>query len=116
MDIKVNNGVAFIQSDDIIITDTQSALDLMATVRYEAGCDSIAISKTAVSEKFFDLSSGIAGEILQKFVNYRVRLAIIGDYSVYASKSLQDFIRESNKGSHIFFVENEDEAIMKLTY
>jgi len=116
VEIKVNNGIAVIQSDEIIITDTQSALDLMATVRYEAGCDSIAIYKTAVSEKFFDLSSGIAGDILQKFVNYRVKLAIIGDYSVYTSNSLKDFIRESNKGSHIFFVENEDEAIAKLAY
>jgi len=115
MDIKVKNGVAVIQSDEAIITDTQSALDLMATVRYEVGCDSIAISKAAVSEEFFVLSSGIAGDILQKFVNYRVRLAIIGDYSIYTSKPLKDFIYESNKCGHIFFTETENEAIAKLT-
>jgi len=115
MEIEVKNSVAVIQSDEVIVTDTQSALDLMATVRYEVGCDNIAISKTAVSEDFFVLSNGIAGEILQKFVNYRVKLAIIGDYSFYTSKPLKDFIYESNKGSHIFFVATENEAIAKLT-
>lgn len=112
------NGVeiAVVQSGEgeIIISDVRSALDLMAAVRYEFDCDRIAILKSAVKEDFFILSTGIAGEILQKFVTYRVKLAIIGDYSGYTSKPLQDFIYESNNGSHIFFIAAEDEAITKL--
>lgn len=119
MNIKcVNqNGVkiAIIESAELFITDTASALDLMATVRYEVHCDRIAIPKSCVTEDFFILSSGIAGEILQKFVTYHVKLAIIGDYSVYTSKPLRDFIYESNNGSHIFFVSTEDEAVVKLS-
>jgi hypothetical protein len=118
MRIETKNGVAIIinhTSDDLIITNAQSALDLMATVKYETGCDCIAISKSTVAEDFFALSTGIAGEILQKFVNYRVKLAIIGDFSRYTSKPLKDFMYESNKGSHIFFVASEDEAIAKLS-
>lgn len=114
MDIEIKNGAAIIHSDDILITDVQSALDLIATVRFETGCDCIAITKSAVVEDFFALSTGIAGAILQKFVTYRVKLAIIGDYSRYASKPLRDFIYESNNGSHIFFVETEEEAIERL--
>jgi hypothetical protein len=118
MQFEAKNGVAFIkneESDGLIITDAQSALDLMATVKYETGCDCIAISKSAITEDFFVLSTGIAGEILQKFVNYRVKLAIIGDFSRYTSKPLKDFIYESNNGSHIFFVGSEEEAIAKLS-
>ncbi len=115
MEIKPINGVAVIQSDEPVITDTQSALDLMSTVKYETGCERIAIPKAAVTEEFFVLSTGIAGEILQKFVTYRVSLAIIGDFSQYTSKPLRDFIYESNKGRHIFFVSTEEEAIAKLT-
>jgi hypothetical protein len=114
MTTQVKGGVAIIQSDAPVITDTQSALDLMATVKYETGCESIAVPKSAVSEDFFVLSTGIAGEILQKFVNYHVKLAIIGDFSGYTSKPLRDFIYESNKGSHVFFVATEQEALMKL--
>ncbi len=84
----VKNGVAIIQSDVPLITDTQSALDLIATVQYETGCDCIAIPKSAVAEKFFILSSGLAGEVLQKFVTYHVKVAIIGDFSRYTSKPL----------------------------
>ncbi len=115
MEIKAINGVAIIQSTEPIITDTQSALDLIATVKYETGCERIAISKSAVAEDFFKLSTGIAGDILQKFVTYHVALAIVGDFSQYTSKPLHDFIYESNKGSHVFFLSTEEEAIVKLT-
>jgi len=52
---------------------------------------------------------------LQKFSTYRVRLAIIGDFSKYTSKSLRDFIYESNKGKHICFVANTEDAIQMLS-
>ena len=115
MNIETKNGIAIIHTDDVVITDVQSALDLMATVRYETDCDRIAIPKSAVKEDFFVLSTSIAGEILQKFVTYQVKLAIIGDYTKYTSKPLRDFIYESNNGTHIFFVATEDEAIKKLS-
>jgi len=57
----------------------------------------------------------LAGEILQKFSNYRVRLAIVGDFSTFTSKSIKDFIYESNKGRHINFVSSLDEAIKVLS-
>jgi len=113
--IDVKNNVAVIQSDKVILTDAQSALDLIATVRYQSNCDRIAIPKSAVARGFFTLSNGIAGDILQKFVNYHVRLAIVGDFSMYTSKPLQDFIYESNKGTHIFFVADEADAVNRLT-
>ena len=115
MTIQAKNGVAIIQSEEPVIIDTQSALDLMATVKYETGRDCIAVPKSAVAKDFFVLSTGIAGEILQKFVTYHVKLAIVGDFSQYTSKPLRDFIYESNNGSHVFFVGTEDEAIAKLT-
>jgi hypothetical protein len=115
MTVLTENGVAIVRSDKPIVTDAQSALDLMATVKHETGCDRIAIQKSAVAEGFFVLSTGLAGEILQKFVTYHVKLAIFGDFSRYTSKPLRDFLYESNKGSHVFFVGTEEEAIEKLT-
>ncbi len=114
MNIQMKSGVAIIRSDALLITDTQSALDLMATVKYETDSDCIAIPKSAVAEEFFILSTGLAGEVLQKFVTYHVKLAIIGDYSRYTSKALRDFIYESNNGNHIFFVGTEEAAIQHL--
>ena len=56
----------------------------------------------------------MAGEILQKFINYRVKAAIYGDYSRYTSKPLRDFIYESNRGKDFFFVSSEEEAVRRL--
>lgn len=104
-----------VETEETLITDVQSALDLMATVRYETGADRMILPKVALDERFFVLSSGLAGDILQKFVNYQIKLAIVGDYSGYTSKPLRDFIYESNNGSHVFFVATVEEALEKLS-
>ena len=106
--------VAVVTAREKVITDTQSALDLIMTVKYDAGTNNILLDKKLIVEDFFILSTGMAGEILQKFVNYGVRCAIYGDFSRYTSKPLQDFIYESNKGRDVFFVATKEEAINKL--
>lgn len=112
---KNDKDIAVITTREVLITDVQSALDFLATVRYQTGCDRIVLDKSAVCEDFFDLKTRLAGEILQKFVNYYMRVAIVGDFSIYASRSLRDFIYESNKGNHVFFVQDEEEAIERLS-
>ncbi|MDR0445453.1 MAG: DUF4180 domain-containing protein [Oscillospiraceae bacterium] len=109
-----NGAVAVIHSDTPVITDTQSALDLAATLFYEHDCQSIVINKEAIIEDFFKLSTGVAGEITQKLVNFRFRLAIIGDFSGYTSKPLHDYIYECNKGHHLYFAGSEEAAVAKL--
>lgn len=107
--------IARVTSDSILIFDVDSALDLMASVHYQSGVRRLILDSSAIDERFFDLKTRLAGDILQKFVNYQTKLAIIGDFSVYTSKSLRDFIRESNSGSDIFFVGDEMEAITRLS-
>ena len=108
------NEIAIVNSEEVLISDVQSALDFMMSVNYETGSHSIIINKGAVIEDFFVLSTRIAGEILQKFITYQFKLVIVGDFSGYTSKPLKDFIYESNKGRDIFFVSAEEEAIKKL--
>lgn len=119
MRINVISGntadVANVIAEEKIITDGQSAIDLMMTVKYKTGIKNIAISKNLLTDKFFILSNGIAGEILQKFINYGFKIAIYGDYSKYTSKPLKDFIYESNTGKDVFFTDNLENAIRKLT-
>ena len=115
-EIIESNGlrIVIINSNVPIITVAQAALDLLAAVNYEDDSNLIAISKEAIIEDFFKLSTGLAGEILQKVVNYRKKLAVIGDFSCYKSKPLHDFIYECNHGRDIFFVRTEQEAIDRL--
>ena len=112
---KNNTEVAVLSSDELLITDAQSALDLIMTVKYETGCTNIAINKEAIVDDFFVLSTCLAGEILQKFINYGVRFAVYGDFSNYTSKPLKDFIYESNKGKDTYFQSAASLAVDKLT-
>lgn len=109
--IEVNEKViAIIKSEEVIISDVQSGLDVVMST----GSDLVAIYKESICEEFFDLKTGIAGEVLQKFANYQVKFAIIGDFSTYGSKALRDFIYECNNGSSVFFVGTEKEAMERL--
>ena len=78
--------VAVVTGEEKVITDAQSALDLIMTARYETGTNLIAVDKEAITEDFFVLSRGLAGEVLQKFINYEAKIAIFGDFSQYTSK------------------------------
>lgn len=112
---KSNIVCAAVSGEAPIITDAQSALDVLMSANYDVGTKNIVISKDLIAEDFFILSTGLAGEILQKYVNYGGRIAIFGDYSQYTSKPLKDFIYESNKGKDVFFVSTEEEAVHMLT-
>lgn len=112
--VRGGQAVVVLFSEEVLLTDVQTALDLMMSVQYETNGSRIALNKEAVDEAFFDLRSGLAGEVLQKFINYRMKLAVYGDFSVYTSKALRDFIYESNQGQDIFFAASRAEAIERL--
>jgi hypothetical protein len=108
----LNNGkiLAEILPETPLITEPGDILDMMADAGYNS-CDTIMIRRETFHPAFFDLKTGMAGEILQKFSNYRMKLAIIGDYTDITSKSLKDFIRESNRRGTINFVDTIDHAL-----
>jgi len=95
------------------IVEVGDILDMIAEIG-QNDCGDLIICDSALNKDFFDLKTGFAGEILQKFSNYRVRLAITGDFSKYPGKSLKDFIRECNRGNQIFFVPSAGEALIRL--
>lgn len=115
VDSRGDSRVAIIESGEVLVREVQDALDLMATVSYDTdGCNKLLMNKSLIDETFFDLKTKLAGDILQKYTNYRVKLAIIGDFGVYDSKSLKDFIYESNHGKQVFFLPDEKAGLHAL--
>ena len=92
---------------DNVLVDFPSAIP-------KIGSEVVEQYKESLDERFFDLKTGVAGEMLQKFSNYSFRLAIVGDFSCYASKSLRDFMYECNNGSLVFFVGGIQAAVDRL--
>ena len=77
----------------------------------------VAIPVERLSADFLTLSNRVAGNVIQKFVNYGVAVAFLGDVSeaVAASNALRDFVRESNRGRHVWFVADLAELETKLS-
>jgi hypothetical protein len=116
IEITTVNGkvISEIISDHVVVQNTQDALNIMADSGYQ-GASRIIMHEKNINPDFFDLKTRLAGDILQKFSNYRARLAIVGDFSKYSSKSLKDFIFESNKQGQINFVSTVEEAKERLS-
>ena len=102
--------IAEVISEEIVIHSTQDALDLIGDASYYQS-HSIIIREENLAPGFFNLKTRIAGEILQKFSQYGVQIAIIGEFTKFNSDSLAAFIRESNKGTICSFVADKEEAI-----
>ncbi|MCT1529981.1 DUF4180 domain-containing protein [Sphingobacterium daejeonense] len=109
-----NQPVAEIIADDYIWTTIEDGKDIMGDIYYQ-GYDKLIVHEKNIHPDFFDLKTKIAGEILQKFSTYRVRLVIVGNFSTYESRSLKDFIFESNKGKAVNFLSSLEEALAKLS-
>jgi hypothetical protein len=68
--------------------------------------DTVVIPVACLSDDFFVLRTRLAGEIIQKFTNYRLRLVILGDITkhIEASTALRDFVHEANLRTQLWFV------------
>ncbi len=106
--------IAEIVSDEVVINNPQDALDVIAEASAQDAYAIILYEKN-LTPAFFDLQTRLAGEILQKHANYRVKVAIIGEFEKFTSKSLRAFIIESNRGNLVFFVADRETAIACLT-
>ena len=111
-----NDGLTFleIRSEEQFINNVQDVLDLFGEL-YGQYYDGIILYERNITPDFFDLQTRLAGDILQKFSNYRVRLAIVGDWNKYTSNSLVAFIQESNRGYMVNFATSTEEAVNLLS-
>lgn len=83
---------------------------------FSEGVDWIAIPVERLTANFFELKTGVAGHVVQKFVTYKLKLVIIGDISAYtsSSRSFHDFVYETNKGQQIWFLPDIEEFARRL--
>lgn len=118
MNIEIINAettpIAKLATSERAVNTVQDAIDLMGNADYQ-GARNVLVHEDNLHPDFFNLRTGLAGEILQKYSNYRMKLAIVGDFGKYESKALQAFIIECNRGSHIFFVADEAKGIARLS-
>jgi hypothetical protein len=96
------------------IATMDDALDLIGAT-YQ-GAEVVAVPAVRLDERFFSLGTRFAGDLMQKFVNYRLKLAIVGDISSHlaASSALRALVLESNRSGHVWFVPDLDALDVRL--
>jgi hypothetical protein len=97
----------------VIIRSANDILDILG-FGGEHDTNLLMLEETNFSAAFYDLGSGIAGEIVQKFSNYRVRAVIVGSFESVRSKRFREFMAEANKGNKLRFTKEKDEALRWL--
>ena len=109
-----NAVIAEINGEGILVSGPGDILGLVMQAS-EMGASSVALHEANIDPRFFQLRTGVAGEIFQKLVNYRFKLAIIGDISRYTetSESLRALVRECNRGRDVVFVRTLNELLEK---
>ena len=105
------SGLALLEVDaeGPMLATEQDALDLIGET-YGTEADIIVVPVSRLDPQFFELRSGMAGAFFQKLQNYQKRLVVLGDIAteVAASKSLHDFVFETNRvGNHLFVPDRE---------
>lgn len=104
-----------VPTDGLELRTGNDAVDIMSAAS-EFQATFIAIPVERLGDDFFELRTRIAGDMVQRFVMYGRRVAIVGDISqrVAASKSLAAFAAESNRGRDLWFVNSMDELADRL--
>lgn len=117
MDVQVyahpERPIVEVQGPQGLIASESDCLRVLESL-YDYDARHVILQRAALAPAFFDLHSGLAGAVLQKFVNYRIPVAIVGDFSDLTSTPWKAFIYESNAGSQVFFLPDAQAAVTKL--
>jgi hypothetical protein len=115
LNIHETNGEKIVEviSDDIVLKNEKDVIGFIEELT-SLEVYKIIFHKKNIIPDFFILRTKLAGAILQKFVNYRIKIAIVGDFKNITSETVKAFVYESNRGTEVFFLENMEIAIARL--
>ncbi len=106
--------VAEVEAEEPVVRTPGDALELLATAQYQHEATCLMLREGHLTPEFFDLKTGLAGDVLQKYTNYKMKLVVIGDFGSVTSRSLQAFILESNRGRQVAFVPDRAAALAHI--
>ena len=105
----MNEGCRILIASDSGIS-IRSFKDISDAIAASFGSDGLILTEDDLAQEFFDLRSGLAGELFQKFINYKLRMAIVlPDPEAYGER-ISELAYEHKSHNMIRFVRSKDEA------
>lgn len=96
-------------SAETLLNTEQDAIDLI-TACYENNTYLLLIHDQVLSDEFFRLGTGLAGNILQKFINYHIRVGVVLASEQRIKGKFKDALSEFNKGNDCRVFKDIEEA------
>lgn len=100
--------IELISSTEPLSTENHT-LDLIALC-WEHETNSLMIHYAAISEDFFKLKTKVAGNMIQKFINYGIKAAAIVPQETIQKGKFKEMAMETNKSNHFRLYESKEEA------
>jgi hypothetical protein len=112
-----HNGLILLELDAVgpVLATDRDAADLIGET-YGSNAEIVVVPIERFDPQFLELRSGIAGIFFQKMQNYGKRLVVLGDIAgeIAASKSLHDFVYETNRVGNHLFAPDRDTMLARL--
>jgi hypothetical protein len=105
----MGKAITDLTTSDFRIQKPADILELVGMEAYQ-----VVLLGVQLHPDFYDLSTGFAGEVVQKCVNYGIRIAVVAANVEQRSTSFRQFAEESNKHGRFVFVPSLEEALARL--
>lgn len=114
--LREANGQQFVEgAPGAAIVARAADAALLIEACFEHGASGLLLYPENLSGRFFDLSSGEAGEILQKLRNYNIRLAIVRPAGLQLSRRFEELLVDESRGRHFHVAHGRQAAVDWLT-
>ena len=113
LEVREVGGAKVAELLEGVIASERDATDVVGNASY-LGADHVVLTAAQLGPDFRDLSSGLAGAVVQRFVNYGLRLVVVGVDAETGSESWRAYVRESHRGSQVWFVADREEALARI--
>ena len=108
---KYGTHIGIVKSRKVLIQNEHDFVDFLTQAMQEADANNIILEKTALSDDFFDPNTGLADVINKRLINYRARLAIVGDFKQYEDEEFLKLIQQNNEAGDLSFLRSVNEAV-----
>lgn len=107
---EYESSIAEVSGDADLFSTPSQFIEMVVSLSYEHDVSKFIVFRSNIPADFFDLKTQVAGEILQKVTNYRLQLAIVGDFNDIKSDSFQAFVAEIHRGHQLVFTDSVESA------
>lgn len=115
MQLKTKDNKRYLEAarDDLILENASQINDLLSLC-YEHDTNRILLNSTNLVKSFFDISSQVAGDFMQKLTTYQTRCAIVMLPDTETSSLFHQMASDTNRMGCVRFFEDYDTALSWL--